>query len=153
MVSPTDPVCRTIWPIELTLNALEAATRTRRDSVDTRALKALKELRREKAPISISSVARRAGITRKSIHRRPALLAQIEAHRTVTGLPAGEPPSGSPESVIIAALRNRLKAKDTQIAELRATLRDRDRTIATLARRTGTAQRRNVNTPGTRPNR
>ncbi|MEZ0362873.1 DUF6262 family protein [Mycobacterium sp. pUA109] len=115
------------------LAALEAATQIRRDSVDTRALKALKELRREKAPISISSVARRARVTRKSIHRRPALLAKIETHRTVTATPAQDPPaSGSGESSIIAALRNRLVAKDTQIAELRAALRERDRTIAVL---------------------
>ncbi|KZS69757.1 hypothetical protein A4G29_01380 [Mycobacterium kansasii] len=102
---------------QASLMALAAHTQKRRDSVDTRAPKALQGLRREKADITISSVARRAGVTRKSIHNRPKLLAQIEAHRTLAVV-SDEPQSasGGAESGIIAALRNRLTVKDTDRA-------------------------------------
>jgi hypothetical protein len=42
------------------------------------------------------------------------------------------PPVAGTETSITAALRSRLTAKDAQIAELKAALRDRDHTIATL---------------------
>ncbi|EUA41794.1 hypothetical protein I549_0490 [Mycobacterium avium subsp. avium 2285 (R)] len=42
---------------QASLDALARHTQMRRDSVNSRVLKALKDLRREKAPISISSVA------------------------------------------------------------------------------------------------
>jgi len=118
---------------QASLNALAAHTQKRRDSVDTRARKALQSLRREKADITISSVARRAGVTRKSIHNRPELLAQIEAHRTLRAVGEGPTPAPEPgESSIVAALRNRLTAKDTHIARLRTQLRERDQIIAVL---------------------
>ncbi|EUA41890.1 putative transposase [Mycobacterium avium subsp. avium 2285 (R)] len=42
------------------------------------------------------------------------------------------PAAAGPESSIVAALRLRLTAKDAQIAELKAALRERDQTIAVL---------------------
>ena len=51
---------------QASLAALAAHTQKRRDSVDTRALKALQVIRREKAPITLSGVARRAGVTPQS---------------------------------------------------------------------------------------
>ncbi|CQD02142.1 MULTISPECIES: hypothetical protein [Mycobacterium] len=118
---------------QASLDALARHTQMRRDSVNSRVLKALKDLRREKAPISISSVARRADVTRKSIYHRPTLLALIETHRTVTVVPDEPAPAAAgPESSIVAALRLRLTAKDAQIAELKAALRERDQTIAVL---------------------
>ena len=59
-------------------------------------------------------------------------------------MPDDTPPPPDTETSIIAALRARLTAKDTQIAQLKATLRDRDRTIAALhgaLERTGAADR------------
>lgn len=50
---------------EASLKALAAHTQKRRESVDTRACKALRSLRREEADITLSSVARRAGVTQK----------------------------------------------------------------------------------------
>lgn len=118
---------------EASLKALAAHTQKRRESVDTRARKALQSLRREKVDITISSVARRAGVTRKSIHSRPELLAQIDAHKTLSAVPTElSPPPDGAESSIVAALRNRLTAKDIQLAQLRAELRDRDNIIAVL---------------------
>lgn len=117
---------------QASLDALAAHTRKRRDTVRARIEKALRELRKHNADITISSVARRAGVTRKSIYQRHDLVALIHAHRPVAAVPDDKPPPPDTESSIVAALRARLTAKDTQIAELRAALRQRDRTIAAL---------------------
>ncbi len=119
---------------QASLAALAAHTQTRRDSVDKRVRKALKEMRRENAAITASSVAQRAGVGRNSIYRRPELLAMIRAHQPLEAVTEAHPPrSGAgPESSIIAALRTRLTAKDTQIADLRTLLRQRDTVTAAL---------------------
>ena len=72
---------------QASLDALAAHTRKRGDTVRTRIEKALRELRKQNADITISSVSRRAGVTRKSIYRREDLVALIRAHRPVTTLP------------------------------------------------------------------
>ena len=118
---------------EASLQALAAHTRKRSDTVTARIEKALKQMRRQNAEITVSSVSRRAGVTRKAIHRREDLLALIRAHRPIDAVEADAAPSTpGPESSIVAALRSRLVAKDTQIAELKAAVRDRDRAIAVL---------------------
>ena len=106
--------------------------RKRRDTVRARIEKALRELRKQNADIIISSVSRRAGVTRKSIYRREDLVALIRAHRPVAAVPDDSPLPADTETSIVAALRARLTAKDTQIAQLKAALRERDRTIAAL---------------------
>ena len=112
--------------------ALAAHARQRSSAVDTRIDKALKALRREGADITVSSVARRAKVTRNSIHRRKDVLALIRSHRPLTAVTDDVAPAPSGDSSIVAALRARLTAKDTQIADLKALLRERDRTIAIL---------------------
>jgi hypothetical protein len=106
--------------------------RKRRDTVRARIEKALRELRKQNADITISSVSRRAGVTRKSIYRREDLVALIRAYRPVAAVPDDSPLPADTETSIVAALRARLTAKDTQIAQLKAALRERDRTIAAL---------------------
>jgi maltooligosyltrehalose synthase len=66
---------------QASLEALATHTRKRRENVRARIERALKDMRREHAEITISSVARRAKVTRKSIHRRNDLAALIRAHR------------------------------------------------------------------------
>jgi capsule polysaccharide export protein KpsE/RkpR len=105
--------------------------RKRRDTVRACIEKALRELRKQNADITISSVSRRAGVTRKS-DRREDLVALIRAHRPVAAVPDDSPLPADTETSIVAALRARLTAKDTQIAQLKAALRERDRTIAAL---------------------
>jgi hypothetical protein len=128
---------------QASLDALATHTRKRRDIVRARIEKALRDLRRQNVDITISSVSRRAGVTRKSIYRRDDLVALIRAHRQVTAVPDDHPPPDT-ETSIIAALRARLTAKDTQIAQLKADLRERDRTIAALH---GELDKRNRTTP------
>ena len=113
--------------------ALQAHTSRRRDNVSARIERALKAMRREGADITVSAVARRANVTRPSIHRRPELLALIKAHQPpLTSVDSEPPQQPAGESSIIAALRSRLTAKDSEIAALKAQLRERDRTIAVL---------------------
>jgi hypothetical protein len=96
--------------------------------------KALKQMCRQNAEITISSVSRRSGVSRTAIHRRKELLALIRAHRPLEAVDTetAPPPAADPETSIVAALRSRLIAKDAQIAELKAQLRQRDQTIAVL---------------------
>jgi hypothetical protein len=117
---------------QASVDALAAHTRKRSGSVDTRIDKAFKALRREGVDITISSVARRAGVTRNSIHRRKDVVARIRAHRPLAAVTDDIAPAPGGDTSIIAALRGRLTAKDNHIAELKAALRERDRTIALL---------------------
>ena len=117
---------------QASVDALNAHTRKRSGSVDTRIDKAFKALRREGADITISSVARRAGVTRNSIHRRKDVVARIRAHQPLTPVSDGVAPAPQGDTSIVAALRARLTAKDHQIAGLKAELRERDQTIALL---------------------
>jgi hypothetical protein len=108
-------------------DALAAHTQKRRQAVNSRIEKALKAMRRENAEITISSVARRAKVTRASIHRRPRLLALIRAHHPPAALDTTPKPAAADgDSSILASLRSRLIAKDAQIADLKAALRERD---------------------------
>lgn len=118
---------------QASLDALATHARKRRDAVRARIEKAVKDMRREHAEITISSVSRRAKVTRKSIHRHDDLVALIRAHRPVAVVDADTAaPAAGAETSITAALRARLTAKEAQIAELKAALRDRDHTIAVL---------------------
>lgn len=117
---------------QASLDALAAHTRKRRDTVSHRVDKALRDMRRQNATITISSVSRRAGVTRKSIYRRDDLVALIRAHRPVAAVTDDPAPPPDTETSIVAALRARLTAKDAQIADLKAALRERDRIISVL---------------------
>ncbi|RIS05862.1 DUF6262 family protein [Mycobacteroides abscessus] len=113
--------------------ALDAHTRKRSEQVDRRIEQAIKRLRRRGGAITISALAREAGISRSVIHRRRELREQISALQPLDAVPDEPPPQPVDiESSIIAALRTRLKAKEAQLAGLRAQLRERDTIIATL---------------------
>jgi hypothetical protein len=117
---------------QASLDALAAYTRKRSDTVRARIEKALRDMRRQKVDITISSVSRRAGVTRRSIYRHDDLVARIRAHRRITAADDPPPPAADQETSIVAALRARLTTKDAQIAELKAALRERDHTIPAL---------------------
>jgi hypothetical protein len=117
---------------QASLDALAAHTHKRSDTVRTRIEKALRDMRRQNAANTISSVSRRAGVTRKSIYRHEDLVAGIRAHRPIEAVTDNPRAPLEGQTSIIAALRARLTAKDAQIADLKATVRERDRTIAAL---------------------
>lgn len=87
---------------QTSLDALAAHTRKRSDAVRTRIDKAIKALRRERAAITISSVARRAGVTRKSIYARAELVALIHAHRPLAAITDDIPPTTGTDNSIVA---------------------------------------------------
>ncbi|MEC4841339.1 hypothetical protein R2325_05870 [Mycobacteroides chelonae] len=66
-------------------------------SADARARidKAIRDLRRQHAPININAVARAAGVTRKTIYRNPEQLARIRAHNPFAP-PPHRPPAPPP---------------------------------------------------------
>ncbi|MCA4725249.1 MULTISPECIES: hypothetical protein [Mycolicibacterium] len=119
---------------EASLNALEASARKRSGDVDARIERALKNMRKHRIDINVSSLAREAGVSRSVIHRRPELHEKIRSLQPLTAVDAGEPPppAADTEYSIITALRTRLKTRDAQIAELKGQLRERDHIIATL---------------------
>ncbi len=113
--------------------ALNSATRLRSEKVNARIESAIKKLRRRGAPITVSALAREAGVSRSVIHRRPELLERIRLLGPLTEVsdePVASP--AAPESSIVTALRTRLKAKEIQITDLKNQLRERETIIATL---------------------
>lgn len=120
---------------EASLKALEASARKRSGDVEARIERALKNMRKRRLDINISSLAREAGVSRSVIHRRPELREKIRSLQPLTAVDVdGDPPPpvADTENSIITALRTRLKTRDAQIAELKDQLRERDHIIATL---------------------
>ncbi|WP_016888811.1 DUF6262 family protein [Mycobacteroides abscessus] len=113
--------------------ALNAYSQKRREDVEARIEQAIKRLRRRGNTISVSAVAREAGVSRSVIHRRPALRERINTLQPLAEVSdESPPPATDTENSIVAALRIRLKSKETQISELKAQLLQRDHIIATL---------------------
>ena len=56
------------------MNGLESPGRQPWGGRQQRARKAIKDLRRQKTPITVSAAAARAGLTRAALYRRPELL-------------------------------------------------------------------------------
>ena len=84
-----------------TVDALAAHTRKRSDAVRTRIDKAIKALRRERAAITFSSVARRAGGPQK--HLRPCRTrGAIHAHRPLAAITDDIPPTTGTDNSIVA---------------------------------------------------
>ena len=109
--------------------ALRTHTQQRSNDVRRRIDQALRDLRRKGAAVNVAAVAARAGVTRKAVYSHPELLARIRAHTHLAPAPEG---AGQRSNSIIDALRRQLVAKDTEIAKLRAQLRERNNTVATL---------------------
>lgn len=106
----------------------------RQRSVDARAAieEALLDLRREHQEINVSSVARRAGVSRKTVYNHNDLFDRIRNHRPAPRAVVDPPPRR--HDPITAALRNELanqKARyEAQLATLKAQLRQRDKELA-----------------------
>jgi hypothetical protein len=84
---------------QASLDALAAHTRKRSDAATARIEKALKQMCRQNAEITIGSVSRRSGVSRTAIHRRKELLALIRAHRPLEAVhtETAPPPAADPE--------------------------------------------------------
>lgn len=92
--------------------------------------KAIRHLRKTNSTINVSTVAQRAGVQRKTVHKHPDLIAVIDQYRKQPA--PTEPPTNGRETTIVTALRRRLAAKDKQIKQLQATVAQQKTTIELL---------------------
>lgn len=79
------------------MNGLESPGRQPWGGRQQRARKAIKDLRRQKTPITVSAAAARAGLTRAALYRRPELRALIRADQPLDAV-ADTPPEPGPAS-------------------------------------------------------
>lgn len=63
------------------VEALTIAARRRRERAESAVEKALKDARKTRNPVSVTSIARAAGVSTDFIYRRPVLRPQVEALR------------------------------------------------------------------------
>jgi hypothetical protein len=92
--------------------------------------KALAHLRKTNAKINVSTVSKRAGVTRKTVHKHDHVIAIIDQYRHHAA--PEPPPSAGRDSSIIAALRTKLAARDKEVADLKATVAQQKTTIELL---------------------
>lgn len=145
-----------ITPLADVPSATEALARhAKARSVDARRRidKAIRELRRQQSPINVNAVARTAGVTRQTIYRHKDLLARIRACAALSPVTAtATADTGQRETSIVAALRQQLSTlrsqHRTQIAELTATIRERDNALAAAH---GEIHRLTIQTPARVP--
>ncbi|KXO95817.1 hypothetical protein AXK56_16535 [Tsukamurella pulmonis] len=88
-------------------------------------------LKRARKPVNISTVAEAAGLSRATIYRHPEQAAKIRAQRSLgTASPAEVAPPATADNSIIAGLRNQLRMREEEIAQLRRTVRERNDALA-----------------------
>ncbi len=111
-------------------DGLRRHAQQRSDDARRRIDKALRDLRKQGAPINVNAVARAAEVTRKTIYAHPDLLERIRAHTPLhlTPAPQSRPPAA--ENSIVAALRRQLTTQQTQLSKLKTELKARDDALA-----------------------
>ena len=85
---------------------LVSAARNRSDATMTRALAAVESAERTGAPVTLSGIARTAGVSRAWIYAQPGLRARLQP--LLTSRPAVGPSVPDPQRATDASLRNRL---------------------------------------------
>lgn len=93
-------------------------------------VKAIAHLRKTNAVLNVSTVARRAGVTRKTVYKHDDLMAVIDAHRNHTA--ADVPPATGRDNAIMAALRHKIAAQTAEIKDLKTTVTQQQATIELL---------------------
>lgn len=98
--------------------ALVAAARQRAKDTRQRAVEALRRLDAAGEPVTYTSVARQAGVSRSWLYRQADLRAQIERVRTTSS--AATPAVPSPQRASAESHRRRLEAALDEIHRLKA---------------------------------
>jgi len=122
---------------EAALEGLRSHARQRSEGVRDAIEQALRDLRRRRQPVNVNAVARRAGVSRKTIYNHTDLLERIRDHRQQPRVVVAEPaPALAGHNPIISALRNELTAQkdryEGEISRLKAQLRARDDELAAV---------------------
>jgi hypothetical protein len=113
------------------VEALATATRRRREQAESAVEKALKEARKTLTPVSITSIAKAAGVSTDFIYRHPVLRPQVEALRrarrdALPGDAAHTPDAEAATSTLVRRLTQQLatdRRKDREeVAQLQAAL-------------------------------
>lgn len=122
--------------------ALAKSAAFRSQQSQSRIEKALKDLRRTGADISVAAVARQAGLARATVYRHKNLLEKVHRQRrttTAADTPAGgatvrsnQQASADPDAGVVAGLHLRVRQKDAKIAELNRRIKQLEETIARL---------------------
>jgi hypothetical protein len=92
--------------------------------------KAIAYLRKTNATINVSTVAARAGVTRKTVYKHPDLIAVIDQYRHQPA--SAEQTTTGRDTSIVAALRRKIAAQDSEIRELKTTIAQQVTTIELL---------------------
>lgn len=105
--------------------AMVAHAKKRYADTDRKIAKAIKDMRRKGLTVNPKTVAKHAGVSRKTIYNHHDLFDQIRAEAAKPALNTAPPPSESAtESTIVTALRDQLRTQklrhQSEIAELRA---------------------------------
>ena len=102
------------------------ATAKRRD-ID----KALRDLRKANAAITVAAVAARAGVSRKTVYKHKDVIATIDQYRNTFSTSSMDAPTDR-EPAVIAALRRKIAACQAENKELRSVIADQRHTIELL---------------------
>lgn len=119
------------------VDGLRRHARQRSQGVRDAIEQALHDLRRRHQPINVNAVARRAGVSRKTIYNHTDLLERIRNHRQQPrAVPAEPAPASAGHNAIISALRNELAAQkaryEGEITRLKAQLHQREDELAAV---------------------
>jgi hypothetical protein len=96
------------------------AARRRRELTRAKAIRALRELERTGAPVSFTSVAQAAGISRSWLYAEHDLRVQIARLREATSGHAKTPAIPASQRASDASLRRRLELAEQRIRQLRS---------------------------------
>ena len=94
--------------------------------------KAINYLRKTKATINVSTVARRAKVTRKTVLKHEDLMVIINQYRNRPSAGADHPKAAGRESSIMAALRRKIASQEADINQLKTTVAQQQATIELL---------------------
>ncbi len=94
--------------------------------------KAINHLRKTKATINVSTVARRAGVTRKTVLKHDDLMAIINQYRGHAADRSEPTQAPGRENAITAALRRKIATQAAEITELKTAVTQQQTTIELL---------------------
>jgi TolA-binding protein len=107
-------------------DALTAAAQQRSRDTRQRAVTTIRRLDKQGLPLTMTTVAKAAGVSRSWLYRQPDLHLEIARHRNTTRtLPAAERASSDSQHQRIEDLHDEIRRLNTEILSLRQQLAER----------------------------